>query len=589
MKAITKIVYIIVCAIYVSCSISIEPSLIIKAATDEDVCSNISLQMVENRVCEENESGNRIYLDSQQTHFLPYENVVISYSVSSNKNILDFNYSQNGFNVISINVDENNRSRLIVELSCVSNSPECTFDISVSLENGENIDTSLFAVSNEYGVFISSFSVDNALERYCQYAIQNNILTEEQARNLFLTRYKITADKKITVESNVSNTAMTVNTMSTMTDSIIYDGFLSWSDDKGDVHWLRRVRVELYSKIGDILVLLNTTHTDNNGYYKFNVDPGTYVVLKIYAGDSNAMVKSGILFSDYCSEIDVGLCEETVSVCTCNETFSMSDDFGKALQISQAVLTARDYAWVMMGKMPSNVTIRYPYSDGFYYDDEYSLIKIAYKEGDVTTFPYSYASWDAIMHEYGHHIQYQMKITNSPKVNHSSSQNDADARKNKDEGVRLAWAESWPTVFALMAQQYYRNELTNIETTANSTYASYIIEEYDIEINDVRLGEACEQSIMAVLWDLFDSVSDERDTISLGHEAFWAVTTESESKTFSDFINHFYNTYPEYIDDIGPNLTYYKMASSSPLMSNASGISQTISPIFTWDTYYKND
>ena len=113
-------------------------------------------------------------------------------SVSSGEKIIDFSHSQNGLNVISINIDEENENRIIAELCCIPDVHEAAFDISVTLVSGENAGSSLYAVSNEYGVFISPFSVDNAFERYCEYAIQNNILTEEQARDLFLEKYKVT-------------------------------------------------------------------------------------------------------------------------------------------------------------------------------------------------------------------------------------------------------------------------------------------------------------------------------------------------------------------------------------------------------------
>ena len=585
MNAKTKIISVILCVIYMLCNISSQNVFILKTDSNEEVCSNMYFDSTLSDGCGE-KAGGYISLDSVQTHFSPNENIVVSYSVSSGENIVDFNYLQSGFNVISINIDDNDESRIIVELSCVSDVLEATFDISVSLENGENTSASLYAISNEYGTFISSFSVDNAIERYCQYAIQNNILTEEQAINLFLENYKGTADESFTLEQNTTNISMTESTMSTTTDRAIFCGYLNWLDDSEVSHSLRKVMVEIYSNEGIIPTLLSTEITDNNGYFEFNIPAEIDVFLRIYAGDSNAMVKSGVLDISYCYETDFDYNISANSIVTFSTTFEMNNDLGRAFQISQAILTARDYAWDMMGKIPSNVKIWYPYSDGLYYNDEYNLIKVTYEKPDIKNFPYSYASWDAIMHEYGHHIQHELEAEDNPKGKHYSYRNDADERKNKDEGIRLAWAEAWPTVFALMAQKYYIDNsdvLNNINCVGNSWCGSYETEEYDIEINNLCLGEACEQSIMAILWDLYDSDNDARDTISLGHNDWWKVTTENKSKTFSDFINHFYWKYPEYIDDLGPNLTYYNMASTSPSMSNSSNISQTEPPTFTWD------
>lgn len=246
-------------------------------------------------------------------------------------------------------------------------------------------------------------------------------------------------------------------------------------------------------------------------------------------------------------------------------------------------MTARDYAWIMMGQMPNSVTLRYPYDTGCYYNSESSRITITGNDPIGKNAPNAYESWDVIMHEYGHHIEYQMGIIDSPGGSHSFTWNLADERDNKSEGIRLAWSEAWATIFGMIGQNYWGSYLTNIATVDDSNYDAYnFYNPYDVENESTKLGEACEGSVMAILWDLFDSGSETNDFIALGAQGFWDATTQNQNKSFSDFIKEFYDGYPQHIVDIGANLTCYKMATTVPVMSNETSVSQTNPPRFTW-------
>lgn len=351
--------------------------------------------------------------------------------------------------------------------------------------------------------------------------------------------------------------------------------------------------VRIYDKEPIGTTHLGTVYTDNDGNFSYtftnpdgfwDFENGGYdIFIRVYAGDTNAMVEISDSGDEYYYESTVSENVSSGSTVTRNFTFTMSNDLGRAFQISQAIITARDYAWIMMGEMPSDVTIRYPNGSGCAYYSGSSYIRVTGNARNNDSVPHSYAAWDVLMHEYGHHIQHIVGNTANPGLDHSSSQNNADRYNDKDIGIRLAWGESWPTVFGAMAQQYYSVYLTNIDTTRDAFYTSYNGLDYDIENNTtVLLGEACERSIMSVLWDLFDSNNDNVDTISLGHSAFWDVTAIDGCVTFSDFVTYFYDEYPSYIDDLGTNLTYYRMATTKPYISNSSSVSQTVPPTFRW-------
>lgn len=252
----------------------------------------------------------------------------------------------------------------------------------------------------------------------------------------------------------------------------------------------------------------------------------------------------------------------------------MNNDYGRALQIFQALYTAREFAKVLMYTTPSDVVAIYPHPETYkpycYYDKYSKTIKI-YSNNDKedTNGLHPYSAWDTIMHEYGHHIACEKDIEKSPAGTHYSDVNMAERLENKMQGVRLVWNESWSTIFALMAQDYYRDKLTNIRFVCDAAETSFNAVNIDIENDPVALGEACEQSVMAVLWDLFDSNNEnEYDTLSLGVAGFRDITMAKGTYTFSDCINNFYNRYPDNKEDVYGNLVYYNMAPYTIIVQN---------------------
>ncbi len=378
--------------------------------------------------------------------------------------------------------------------------------------------------------------------------------------------------------------------------SIFVHGALSWIDDDGIAHPLRGVKVIINNRESYNNSPVYIDHpvvmciADDNGKFSVEIDNACgplNIVARVYAGDDNVIVKrSNSTKDEYFVNSDV---HENVMVgehvyLTVSE--NMNSEEGQALQISQALLTARDFVAEMTGSQPASVYASYPglgsncnYSRS---RREISILKMnAISTGNL---PNSYASWDVIMHEYGHHIEYELGIIESVGGTHCFDENDADVLGNKLNGIQLSWSEAWATVFGLVAQNYYGNYLKDIRYVNDTYYDSYkFSKRYDIENVAQRIyGEAGEGCICAVLWDLFDGGVEKNDTIELGYQAFWNVTTSNGIKTFSEFINQFYSLYPEYVNAVGANLTYYSMASTLPEINNVKDISISTAPTFSW-------
>ena len=439
--------------------------------------------------------------------------------------------------------------------------------------------SSVYTYSDGNTVYLSEVSKENAFEKYLEQAILDEVYTLEEGEALWsgfsckneVIDAEITAPEILDVTTEIAECDL-------LNKGTIC-GTLYWEDDNGANHALRRVMVNIYTKVSGFNIYLATTYTDNNGYFEKDILPCENVFIRAYAGDGNVIVGSGIHQWWYAYTFSKMYNVSASSVTTVDfEPIPVSTDVGKAMQIAQAALTARDYAWIMMNEKPNMITIVYPSSEPICcYSTRYRQMHIVNgisNDGKLT----SYASWDAIMHEYGHHIQAIMNNANNPGLSHDSLANDADAYQSKDIGVRLAWAESWPTVFGILVQDYYACYLPIAE---DKLYTAYNNNSYDISSIRAKRGEACERSIMAILWDVYDEDSSDDsvlDNLSLAHQAFWNLTTKTGTYTFSDFMENFYEAYPEYIYEIAHNLAKYKMATTMPSVSY-SGIISINNPI----------
>lgn len=362
-----------------------------------------------------------------------------------------------------------------------------------------------------------------------------------------------------------------------------FQGDVRWIDDDLKQHPLRGIKIQ----IGEYL-----TYTDDYGRYYLrelfilgdSVDIIAYAAdwskdySKGYAENIRIVDNDGKMYSHVIKSNFIVSAENDVPSCQ----IQMYTNAGQAFQILQAVITARDFAQEMMGSMPSAVAVVYPSNVGICKYDKFSLKMHIISANGSANRPASYASWDVIMHEYGHHIQHAVGITDSPYGSHDPFKNHVDERENKSEGIKLAWGEAWPTVFGMIAQKYYfeKGLLHDIKTVGDSCYSAYNVNTYDINTIEFGLGEGCENSIIAVLWDLFDFDFEENDTIYLGYKGFWDITTKDQCKTFSEFIQVFYDTYPNLIDAIGANLSDYNMASSKLTVTAKS---LTALPEFSWE------
>ena len=629
MRIIEKIVAILLClSIFINIEFAFVNVLNIEAEENTEEIesggfSSIEAQILESeRWCVSTTIEPNISLNFEEMWFLNNEDITFSYIVSNQEEIANFDYSVIGFTVLSIGIDSDDASKLNMELSCLPNQEEYTLDVRITVGD-KDYSTSLFAINNEHGTFFSQLSTTNAFERYLEYCVIENILSLEEAKNEWQEYLNVgEGDVTTNIEENI---ALSANANSTLSGKGILCGELTWkTDDNGIEHPLRGIKVEIYSKSsnGD-KVLLDTTITNESGFFSAEISSSNDVYIKIYAGDGKVNVGSGIFGWPYSIEYSSNKYSvgngETVTVET--PPITMTKDLSlpareaeklletkRAFQISQALLVGKEYAEDMMEREISGVTAIYPSlpAIGTCYFPVFSCIAL---EDD------DYSDWDVILHEYGHHIEFLMNIMMDPLEGHSTFEALSDRYNNHGSGTRMAWGESWNTVFGLMAQDYMISQVqldSNINTVGDtkytdngigfdlesdaSTYSSYV--SYNIWRTEC-LGDSCEESVMSVLWDLFDGKCDEwsydaagnqkiisyKDNIQLSHREWWNLTTSSGKYRFSDRANKFYELYadnPQMIQSFAEILTYYKMAPSKPVITNLSSVSVNVAPILTW-------
>ncbi len=141
---------------------------------------------------------------------------------------------------------------------------------------------------------------------------------------------------------------------------------------------------------------------------------------------------------------------------------------------------------------------------------------------------------DVVLHEYGHFVDRQFKITETSGGDHFLDEN-LSTRYDPETAKRLAWGEGWADFFAV-AIQYAK--------TSDSYYDD--TEDVNIHFNldgpIKHLGTDCEAAVACILWDIFDS--DDRnepfDNLALGLGPIWKLLTRNGTFTNIEKVKSFW-------------------------------------------------
>ena len=474
---------------------------------------------------------------------------------SSNINFIDdviqFSLSYNG---------QNNRPKFVLEVCLSGDDIEFIIDVYGYVADGY--------------IFLSKTSNDDA---YLSYTIYQQQLQSDNIQRTDL-------DSLTSTELNAS---MPTNSILSIEEpDLTISGKFYWQDDNSTtpqvfpLQYCKIVLCERGSTEAEERELM-VTYTNKNGEYSFNlkndtsyaenggydltvkvVPAGEYIT--VYRGDGSAYYDNYYLPDN----ISAGVYDNI------SKTYPMTDalGFGKALQIAQAAIIASKYYETMKGtneNVPS-VSIKYPHNeerDTCFYRESEQTIFILQNEVNEPPKPNSYASWDVIMHEYGHFVSYREEIYDSPGGAHSMTMQMAEHYKQhynssfeckincvysnphstyseddcKYEGTALAWSEGFATCFSIVAQEYAIEKLflsSNINTINNTEYNSYNGVNHDIDAY-TGTSDNSEATVQAILYDIYNLDNEVHDDIELWHQTMWNIITGSEAKTFDEFDNFF--------------------------------------------------
>jgi len=212
---------------------------------------------------------------------------------------------------------------------------------------------------------------------------------------------------------------------------------------------------------------------------------------------------------------------------------------------------------------PSNTTCYFPDSSTLYNGFT----------GCMSVAAWRWEFWDSVLHEYGHKLQHHFGIWGlfniPPFGEHRAVEDQIANRRNKSDGIRMAWSEGWPTFFAVLVTQYFASDLTGVPRANTTFYRD------DFDLKDTHfMGEGCELSVAQALYHLYDNdrITQRWDTIALGHSVMWKAAISSKANTISEFLNYIRPRYLYGADDyasLGELLSRLGMSSTSLSLSGS--------------------
>lgn len=235
-------------------------------------------------------------------------------------------------------------------------------------------------------------------------------------------------------------------------------------------------------------------------------------------------------------------------------TFSPTNDgdLGEAMMIFQGAKNFADYAKTMNdNKYLDFCDFKYPVEGDICYYNGNNVVSIIREKPFSSWLPKSYAAWDIIGHEYGHHVQKCFGLSKSPGGEHYFDTNSIDVQferlqnleKAKRNGLRLAWSEAWPTYWSTVAQSHFSDDLKSIKTVGDSGYSASNNVEYDLDgYFPWTKGDADEIAIQRVLYKIYSPEKDDYDQFAFGEYRLWEIILQNKPSTFYEFMNILYDS-----------------------------------------------
>ena len=314
--------------------------------------------------------------------------------------------------------------------------------------------------------------------------------------------------------------AAPIITRSGVGGTVTVSGYITYYDDNMSLEVpIRRIMVELFEKDEHGSQRIDSTYTDNDGFYSFdgvsNVDPedetGRDIQLRISSENEVLKITDGREILYRFDSFTV----HNVSDGQINIDYSLDDrNQHRGLgHIFNCVIDAYDFLQKNVGWHRRKITVRWPYGEWSKYRYKYYLVVgtiyqeyiqvPAGKEWDRTT----------MLHEYGHSVMTALYGYNVQSLPQDSFQGGHSVYTVSDPG--LAMKEGWAEFFEALVDNsaynvvaYLNADTPNIES--NGWWTG------DIEGSGSNMqGEIVEGAVASILWDIADTAHSRDGTPGL--------------------------------------------------------------------------
>ncbi|MBI5093932.1 MAG: hypothetical protein HZB26_16015 [Candidatus Hydrogenedentes bacterium] len=316
-------------------------------------------------------------------------------------------------------------------------------------------------------------------------------------------------------------------------------GQILWTDSAGATHPARYVDVEIRDDNGAAPSdLLTTVSTDSYGsYYAYSLDNtdsegpgGRDILIRAFTNNTRTRVMNVLTGKTYFMESSVTANVADDSYVTINLTANNTDTPQRAFCVEDALVTITDYANYLASGYLAKIDVDFPTAD----ETSNFFNGILHILGD------DWPDWDVIHHEFGHYFMTTEGIENNPGGDHALDENLGE-RVGKDDGIRLAWGEGFPTYFGASGQAVTSAIYLGVPNVGDTSYTDTIdsTNNYNLEsfAGAPSVGEDNEVSVQRILWDLYDTADDMRDTVSFGYSAVFDYAHSAGAKTLSAYWN----------------------------------------------------
>lgn len=496
---------------------------------------------------------------------------------------------------------------------------QCYFKITLYFTDNISVTLQIFGKVYDDCLYLSQYSYEEATMSYIQYLKQYDVLKfNEYNSNIMPLNDSLKPDNYTKVNQYYSELANTY-----------VEGTFRWVDDKNAPHPLQYNLVQLWDKepIGERLIM--ESYTDENGFFRFSFkneddclsfENGGYdVFVRLVPAGRDVRVLRGNS-TEYYEDLGYYQNISTGTTHCVSSDYPMKDInnhdilFNQALQVNQSLIIQSMFFEEISGNDAKDLTCFYPHSEkknGCFYRNSNDSIYITGPNQSLYQSIQPYSSWDVLMHEYSHHMCYELGLVNSPGGGHfvntsmgehyklhftqpnqkcfvncalQNNPNSFSETECKIKGLSLAWSEGLATFLGQIGQEYYSSLLNGIDFINDFTYTSYNGCHSNLETFTGKT-EDCENTVQSILYDLYDSniSSLDNESLAIDFNSLMNLIISSHATTFYDFYNYFRNNYTHfkaYSSLIGSLLELNGLICSKPLTNKVKFDSPTFSWIF---------